>query len=208
MLAHKWAHFAEARNVRAGGADPPRGRTLPDFMRMGDCSYSPWAKRASESRRQSQTGGASGAQLPPWGLAIAGSTRRESRSGLSWKQLTDVDCKPKRRHLTGGPLRSMPSRVSLTCRQTTLSGALASEPRGFRLTCDRKAHQRIRRRRPRGPHQRSGAPIDQARVGFGAQDVLRNQYCSRAPFRRRRLPFPAAESLPAQPGLPLSSSGV
>jgi hypothetical protein len=176
--------------------------------RMGGCSYSPWATRASESRRQSQTGGASGAQLPPWGPAIAGSTCRDSRSGLSWKQLTDVDCKPKRPYPTGGPSQSMPSRVSLTCRQTTLSGALAREPRGFRLTCERKAHQRIRRRRPRGPHQRSGAPIEQARVGFGAQDVLRNQYCSRAPFRRRRLPFPAAESLPAQPGLPLSSSGV
>jgi hypothetical protein len=34
-LAPKWARFAEARNVRAGGADPPRGRRLPVFMRMG-----------------------------------------------------------------------------------------------------------------------------------------------------------------------------
>ena len=34
-MAPKWARFAEARNVRAGGADPPRGRRLPVFMRMG-----------------------------------------------------------------------------------------------------------------------------------------------------------------------------
>ena len=35
VLAPKWTRFAEARNVRAGGAAPPRGRRLPVFMRMG-----------------------------------------------------------------------------------------------------------------------------------------------------------------------------
>jgi hypothetical protein len=33
--------FAEVRNVRAGGADPPRGRRLPVFMRMSHCPEIP-----------------------------------------------------------------------------------------------------------------------------------------------------------------------
>jgi hypothetical protein len=52
VLAPKWTRFAEARNVRAGGADPPRGRRLPVFMRMGaHCAHELLSPKSEIKRR-------------------------------------------------------------------------------------------------------------------------------------------------------------